>query len=175
MRFFLKRQDIVHFNCYYPITVIRPTSIKMSKFLDEIDLDGPLSPFRRCLLFPYIKQADRLPKHDDQLEHGMIGGIIPRKDFFELDLHIDGYKPDDISICVKDNILTISGSTKNEDGIHYEMRYFTRKFILPENVDVDKIKSYLSRKDRISCLHVEAPLNEPESEGKENTNETLTL
>ena len=95
-------------------------------------------------------------------ELGEVGGINPRMNIFEVDLDIQGYKPEDLKICVQDNTLTISGTheKKCEDGTHYESQHFTRTFNLPENVERDKLKSCISKDGRISCLRIHGPVKQ---------------
>lgn len=65
--------------------------------------------------------------------------------FIEIDL--PGIKKDEISIDVKDSVLTISGErkvkeeTKEESYYKIESKYgkFERSFTLPKNVNLDKI------------------------------------
>lgn len=130
-------------------------------------LDDPMASSRRRLAAPFA-ELNRMARQLERLqrEMGMLGGIMPKKDAFEVDLDVQGYKPEDLNITVKDNELTISGSheEKNEDGTHYQSRHFSRKFTLPENVEMDKMKSVLAADGR--TLRVEAPLKQPAIEEK---------
>ena len=73
--------------------------------------------------------------------------IIEYKDTFTIDLDIPGFKKDDVTINVKDGILTVTGERKAaavEDDKYY--RYlerptggFERSFRLHEHVDGEKI------------------------------------
>jgi len=70
-------------------------------------------------------------------------------DAYYIEVDLPGVKKEDISIDVKDNILTISGERKIEDERKDEEFYrvesvygkFERSFSLPEDVDVDKIEA----------------------------------
>jgi len=130
-------------------------------------------PFYDYPLVSPFTEVDRIARQVERLrrEMGMVGGRTHRTDIFEVDLDVQGYKPQDLKICLQDNTLTISGSheEKNEDGTHYESRHFTRTFTLPENAEKDKMKASISKDGLIECLHVEAPLKE--AEGKEKTTE----
>src|ERR1043166_3138867 len=70
----------------------------------------PVSPFAE--IARVAGQVERLRR-----QLGMVGGVIPRKDIFEVDLDVQGYKPEDLKISVQNNILTVSGThdEKNED------------------------------------------------------------
>src|SRR6266540_5637713 len=103
----------------------------------------------------------------------MTGGISHRKDVFEVDLDVQGYRPEDLNICVQDNALTICGmhEEKDEEGMHYQARHFSRKFKLPENIQLDKMKACFSRTGRFWCLKVEAPFKQTANETKAKTQE----
>ena len=111
----------------------------------------------RRLASPF-SEVDHVARQVERLrrELGLVGGVVPLKDLFEVDLDVQGYKPENINI--QDNHLTISGShEKDEQGMHYQARHFTRKFVLPDNVEKDKMKACISKDGRIECLRVEAP------------------
>ncbi len=66
---------------------------------------------------------------------------------YHVELDLPGMKKEDISVDVKDNMVTISGERKvqkeidEEDYYRIESRYgkFSRSFSLPEDVDVENI------------------------------------
>lgn len=66
---------------------------------------------------------------------------------YHVELDLPGMKKEDISVDVKDNVVTISGErktkkeVKEEDYYKVESSYgkFERSFSLPENVDVENI------------------------------------
>ena len=68
-------------------------------------------------------------------------------DAYYVEVDLPGVVKDDISIDVKDNVLSISGErkvkdeTKQSDYYKVESRYgkFVRSFTLPKDVDTDKI------------------------------------
>ncbi|WP_456432237.1 Hsp20/alpha crystallin family protein [Nitratifractor sp.] len=70
-------------------------------------------------------------------------------DAYYIEVDLPGVKKEDISIDVKDNVLTISGERKIEeerkgdDFYRVESVYgkFERSFTLPEDVDADKIEA----------------------------------
>lgn len=82
---------------------------------------------------------------------------------------LPGVKKEDVSIDVKNNVLTLKGERKHEDNVEDENYYrrecaygkFQRAFTLPDSVDPDKIEA--SYKDGI--LKVTVPKTE-ESKAK---------
>ena len=109
--------------------------------------------------------VDRLfgDTHDDS------GGsmFVPRLDVLESDsafeVHVDlpGVKPDDVSVEVKEDQLTIAGSRQrmSEEGNRRYHRVermngaFTRTVVLPSSVDHDKIEADYSH----GVLHITLP------------------
>jgi HSP20 family protein len=89
------------------------------------------------------------------------GNLIMRAD-------VPGFKPEEISIEVEDDMLTISGKheeAKEKKGKHYlrqERRYgsFSRSIALPAGVDAGRI----SAQTHDGVLEVKVPL--PEGEGE---------
>jgi len=69
------------------------------------------------------------------------------EDAYFVEVDLPGIKKDDISIDIKDNILTISGERKAHDEVKEENYYkieskfgkFSKSFTLPKDVDTDKI------------------------------------
>jgi len=92
---------------------------------------------------------------DEQATESGISSFSPSvnsreaKDAYFVEIDLPGIKKDEISIDVKDNVLTISGErkvkeeTKEESYYKIESRYgkFVRSFTLPKNVDIEKIEA----------------------------------
>ena len=97
------------------------------------------------------------------------GNLVMRAD-------VPGFKPEEISIEVEDEMLTISGKheeEKEEKGKHFlrhERRFgsFSRSIALPAGVDASKI----SAKTRDGELEVKVPL--PEEKKAEHKKVTIT-
>ncbi len=83
---------------------------------------------------------------------------------------LPGVKKEDISIDVKNNVLTISGERKDEENIHRDDYYrserfygrFQRSFTLPDNMDADKVDA--TYKD--GMLEVKIPKTEDSARKK---------
>src|SRR6266480_343456 len=91
---------------------LQPTEMSgfsLIPFFDEHALDDPISPFRRGRLLSPCSEFDAREVQRLRHELGMVGGITHRKDIFEVDMDVQGYKPEDLKICVEGNIMTISG------------------------------------------------------------------
>lgn len=84
-------------------------------------------------------------------------GVIKRDDAFEVNIDVTGFQPKDLTVIIKDDLVTITGchEEKSLDGTRQIQRKFERKYTLPPNVDNKKIKSVLSLDGR--SLKFEAP------------------
>lgn len=57
----------------------------------------------------------------------------------ELSLRLNDYKPEDITVKVKDNQLTIKGKKEKRSGSSYSCHQFERTFTLPKDCDRENI------------------------------------
>jgi HSP20 family protein len=131
---------------------------------------------------PYGELADMRSRFDRMFgDWGGLGGreFLPAIDVERADgslivrADVPGFKPDEISIEVEDEMLTIAGKheeAKEEKGKHYlrqERRYgsFSRSIALPAGVDADKI----SAQTHDGVLEVKVPLPEEKGEHKKVT------
>ena len=82
---------------------------------------------------------------------------VLKKDAFEVNVDCEGYEPSELTVKVADGYITVSGKheSKSEDGSSFVARQFTRKHLLPKNVNIDAINSKLSDG---KVLRIEAPL-----------------
>ena len=96
-------------------------------------------------LMQNIEQAPEAPAVD------FVPAVNTREadDAYYVEVDLPGVKKEDISIDVKDNVLTISGERKVEEERKEDEFYrvesfygkFERSFSLPEDVDADKIEA----------------------------------
>jgi len=96
-------------------------------------------------LMKTVEQAPEAPAVD------FVPAVNTREadDAYYVEVDLPGVKKEDISIDVKDNVLTISGERKVEEERKEDEFYrvesfygkFERSFSLPEDVDADKIEA----------------------------------
>lgn len=94
-------------------------------------------------MFPQIRQTDDM----GLMEWRPVVDTYEKDNAIVVNAELPGVKKEDISIDVKNNILTISGERKheekvNEDNFYRSERFygkFQRSFSLPDNVDADKV------------------------------------
>jgi len=99
------------------------------------------------------------PSVRTRVESGKYIGVIP------LGTNVS---PDDLKVSMKDHLITVEAKReeKSEDGNTRCYQEFTRKFTLPEKVEMKEVKSFLSPEGE---LHIEAPL--PNTLSAEETKE----
>jgi HSP20 family protein len=98
-------------------------------------------PFREMSPLRLMGQRTFVPDFD----------IKETKDAFVVTADVPGVKPDELEVKVQQNLLTVSGSRKEErveEGETYysfERSYggFTRSFTLPESADPDRVSASL--------------------------------
>jgi HSP20 family molecular chaperone IbpA len=101
------------------------------------DIDRAVERFERDMIdhFPFRRLLPRsIP----------IQGVIQRGDVYRVNVDVDGFKPEEINISVKENTLVIGAKMerKSEDGSKFQQE-FTREMALPEEVDLTTLKSFL--------------------------------
>jgi HSP20 family molecular chaperone IbpA len=72
----------------------------------------------------------------------------------QLTIDMKNYRPDEIKVSVKHNILVVRGEHRYNDGNRYERAYFFKTATLPRGTQVDQLKSTFSDDGQ---LKIEAP------------------
>ncbi|XP_022080653.1 heat shock protein beta-2-like [Acanthaster planci] len=74
---------------------------------------------------------------------------------FMVTLDVSEYRPEDVEVKVKDNKLTVHAEQREGNtATGYVQREYYRQYTLPEDVDISRVKCYLSEK---KILTVEIP------------------
>jgi crystallin alpha B len=87
-------------------------------------------------------------------------------DKFQISLDVNHFKPEELAVKVKDNAVLIEGKHEERSDEHgYISRQFSRKYILPPDVEPDTVVSHLNPN---GALTIEAPKKhmEPIAEGE---------
>ena len=99
------------------------------------------------------------PRSLVQLERNLPQLAVPtvQNNRYNVNLDVRHFDPSEISVKVEDNSIKVSGKRekKSEDGKHYEFREYQQHFTVPDNVNVEELKSQLDQK---GILRIEAPL-----------------
>ncbi|XP_062268621.1 heat shock protein beta-1-like [Platichthys flesus] len=143
-------------------------------FLEPGDVDWIDWAKRRLATFswPDYTQTPLLPplgghaKGPGQLTSG-VSEVRTGTDSWKIDLDVNHFSPEEITITTKEGYLQISGNHEEKQDQHGSVsRCFNRKYKLPQGVDLQHISSSLSGD---GVLSVEAPVpgtsvSEPPSE-----------
>jgi HSP20 family molecular chaperone IbpA len=126
-------------NQQYPVPVIRNFwSLYRPSDMRSVfrDVERAVERFERDMIdhFPF-RRPRSIP----------IQGVVQRGDVYRVNVDVDGFKPEEINISVKENALVIGAKMerKAEDGSKFQQE-FTREMTLPEEVDLTTLKSFLS-------------------------------
>lgn len=73
-----------------------------------------------------------------------IQGVVQRGDVYRINVSMDGFKPEEITISLKENTITVEGKMdrKMDDGSRFQQEC-TREMTLPDDVDATSLKSFL--------------------------------
>nr|UTS59879.1 heat shock protein 20 [Monochamus alternatus] len=68
------------------------------------------------------------------------------KEKFLVNLDVQQFQPEEISVKITDNnTITVEGKHEEQEDKHgWISRHFVRKYVLPDNCDINKVKSKLS-------------------------------
>lgn len=91
-----------------------------------------------------LHTLSKLLSHIPQVEKDT--SITVDKDHFQAKLDVQQFKPEELTVKVNDdNTVTIEGKHEEKPDEHgFISRHFVRKYVLPEDCDVQKIQSSLS-------------------------------
>ncbi|XP_073334532.1 heat shock protein beta-1-like [Pagrus major] len=118
------------------------------------------------LLPPFSGQHPAASNQNRQLTSG-VSEIRTGQDRWKINLDVNHFSPEEITITTKDGYLQISGNHEERQDEHGSVsRCFTRKYKLPQGVDLQHISSSLSGDGVLSIeapapgTSVSAPINE---------------
>lgn len=112
-----------------------------STFLNPYGLMSPSERRMRCPLLYYRPWGELLRKN----EGGGTSTVKADKDKFEVVLDVQQFKPDEINVKVVDRCVVVEGKHEEKKDEHgWISRQFVRKYLIPEQCNVDKLASSLS-------------------------------
>ncbi|XP_034565800.1 heat shock protein beta-1-like [Notolabrus celidotus] len=169
-------------NWTQPTSRIFAQDFGLPPFLDSSDLDWLDFAKRRLAAFswPGYAQTPLLPPLSSQNPAavnpkgvrqltGGVSEIRTGQDSWRINLDVNHFSPEEITITTKDGYLQISGNHEERQDEHGSVaRCFTRKYKLPQGVDLQHISSSLSSE---GVLSVEAPT--PGTSVSDTTNELV--
>uniref|UniRef100_A0A7I5E5E7 SHSP domain-containing protein n=1 Tax=Haemonchus contortus TaxID=6289 RepID=A0A7I5E5E7_HAECO len=103
-------------------------------------------------IFPYWRDAD----HSVLYVANETQQMVDDDKRFAVSLDVSQFRPEELNVHLEGRELTIEGKQEHKTANSAIHRSFTRKYLLPENVDLEAIRTQLDDKGRLS---VEAPKN----------------
>lgn len=106
----------------------------------------------------------------------MLGRAIPIETcdngqrIFKIEIDLPDFKPEDIQVTVTKGEIIINAKSEHNDSNLKQNRVFNYRYSLPEDADLDKVRSSLKTDGR---LVIEAPL--PQIEAKADKEIPITL
>lgn len=116
----------------------------------------------------FNEMFDQWKKHFDQFGTAPLATTVTSKDWivtdsngekkFHLSFNVQDFKPEEIKIKTEKNLLTIAAKKENQIKNKYSLHEFLQTYTLPEEINLDEIKSTYTENGIIS---IEAPLKKP--------------
>uniref|UniRef100_A0A1B6FS92 SHSP domain-containing protein n=1 Tax=Cuerna arida TaxID=1464854 RepID=A0A1B6FS92_9HEMI len=110
-------------------------------------------PYEGGLLVAPLRAGYLRPWRHTHQDRSGISSLVSDKDGFKVSLDVQQFKPEELSVKVVDDYICIEGKHEERSDEHgFVSRQFTRRYKLPENVDIAALKSSLSS-DGVLQLH----------------------
>ena len=116
--------------------------IKIPQEVDPESVTSRVTPDGNALLLEGTKRVKEKVKKDDGK--------------FAVNLDLSGFRPEEIKVKLHGQELTITGKRRSEDNGFHWSRDCSRRFLLPNDVDLSSVTSRLSKK---GLLTIEASRN----------------
>ncbi|PIO59168.1 Hsp20/alpha crystallin family protein [Teladorsagia circumcincta] len=108
-------------------------------------------------IFPYWRNADHSVLHvgnDTVKVHIPYSTAVDDDKKFAVSLDVSQFRPEELNVHLDGRVLTIEGKQEHKTKNSSMHRSFTRKWLLPENVDLDAVRTQVDDKGHLS---VDAP------------------
>lgn len=74
-----------------------------------------------------------------------------KPDEFNVAFDVKSFKPEEVSVKVKDHEIVVEGKhDEREDEYGFVTRQFSRRFVLPEEYDIETVSTFLDAEGRIT-------------------------
>jgi len=84
----------------------------------------------------------------------LVEGVTSDKEGFSVKLDVQQFKPEEVKVSTFEDTLTIEGKHAEQKDEHgFISRHFVRRYILPKDVDMDKVECRITA-DGILCVCV---------------------
>lgn len=73
------------------------------------------------------------------------GAVVPQNDIYQIMVDVAHFTPEEISVKMVDNTIVVTGKHEDKaDNYGYVSRQFSRKYLLPSDVEPESVNSTLS-------------------------------
>ncbi|KAK2587082.1 hypothetical protein KPH14_002853 [Odynerus spinipes] len=118
-----------------PDSLLQPLSLRLH------GIEPNREKFSRCLMSPYCRPWGQLLRKN---EDGS-STVKADKDKFQVVLDVLHFAPEEINVKVVDRFVVVEGKHEEKQDEHgWISRQFSRKYIIPEQCDIDQVTSKLS-------------------------------
>jgi crystallin alpha B len=125
------------------------------------------SPYHRAAVMPHSHGHYYRPWGEllRRKEEGGISTVKADKDNFQVVLDVQQFAPEEINVKVVDKYVVVEGNHEEKQDDHgWISRKFTRRYLIPEQCDLEKVESKLSSD---GVLSISVPRKEqPKIEGE---------
>ncbi|KAK5983956.1 SHSP domain-containing protein [Trichostrongylus colubriformis] len=104
--------------------------------------------------FDELERALRAHSRKDGAACGQLDKVTDDDSKLAISLDVSRFKPDDLKVNLEDRILTVEGKQEIKEGNGYSLRSFVRQWALPNDVNVDELRSSITEDGHLS---IEAP------------------
>ncbi|XP_018324280.1 alpha-crystallin B chain [Agrilus planipennis] len=116
--------------------------------LDDDDLLAPLTLAPWETRAPWHRQVRRPREsynYESLLPTNFGSNIKEDKDKFQLNIDVQHFLPDEIKVTASGNTLTVEGKHEEKPDEHGSIsRHFVRRYVLPEDHDLNHLQSHVS-------------------------------
>jgi len=130
-------------------------------FLTSLIADNPqimeelIKPIS-AVLVAATKDSENPVKNEQKIEKlKTVDEVVLTSDKFQINLNIDGFTPEELSVKTVDNFITIEGKHEEKSENSTVSRSFSKKWAIPEGVKPEEIKCNFNLKEGL--LQLEAP------------------
>jgi len=125
----------------------------MPRQLSLFDQNFGLGLMNEDLYQPMMSRSYIRPWRHLTRQQSGVSNVINDKDKFQVNLDVQQFKPEEISVKSHDNVVTIEGKHEEKQDEHgYISRHFLRRYVLPKDVHTENVQCNLSSDGVLSVV-----------------------
>lgn len=147
-------------DAYDPLSSLYDQHFGLGLLNDDLYRRPAINAYTAPILAGYLR-----PHRHSHPEESGISAISNQKDQFKVNLDVQQFKPEEVNVKVVDDYLVVEGKHEERQDKHgFISRQFTRRYKLPQNVNLEAIASSLSSD---GILSITAPKKVEKTDAKE--------